>query len=72
LLDGATDSDDAYLAGTFHSSRTANQLALKWRDIKTIMMKDITGFRALNKGGKIMTKHEWMMSALDLLERHDK
>lgn len=25
-----------------------------------------------NRGEKIITKHEWMMAALDMLEKHEK
>jgi hypothetical protein len=43
-------------------------LALKWRQIKVLMTQDIKKIRIATKGHKIVTKHEWMMSALDLLE----
>ena len=34
------------------------------------MRKDIQKIRRTSK--KIVTKHEWMMSALDMLEKQDK
>jgi len=62
------------MAGTFcfHPERTPNELAHKWRQIKCIMRRDIQRIREKSKGEKIVTKHEWMMSALDILEKHDK
>jgi hypothetical protein len=36
------------------------------------MKRDIQRVRRLTSGEKIVTKHEWMMSALDMLEKHDK
>lgn len=36
------------------------------------MMKDLKKVRLVTKGEKIFTKHEWMMSALDILEKADK
>lgn len=36
------------------------------------MMKDLKRLRAQTNGEKIITKHEWMMSALDKLEKYDK
>ena len=36
------------------------------------MMKDLKKVTHLTKGEKIFTKHEWMMAALDMLEKQDK
>jgi hypothetical protein len=35
-------------------------------------MKDIKQIRKATRGEKIVTKHEWMMGSLELLEKHDK
>ena len=58
--------------GCFHPERTANELAIKWRQIKALMRRDIQKLRDATQGQKIVTKHEWMMGALELLEKHDK
>ena len=65
LQDG--EDEQAYFTGgfSFHPTRTANQLAAKWRQVKALMIADIRRLR----GDKIFTKHEWMMSALDILEK---
>jgi hypothetical protein len=52
-----------------HPSRTANQLALKWRQIKLIMINDLNRLRKENNGENIITKHEWMIAALEGLEK---
>ncbi|CDW90352.1 UNKNOWN [Stylonychia lemnae] len=52
-----------------HQTRTANQIALKWRQIKQIMRKDIKRVLQETKFDKIITKHEWMIAALELLEQ---
>jgi hypothetical protein len=72
LVDG--DDEPTYQAGgyAFHPSRTPNELALKWRQLKAVMRKDIMRVRAETKGERIITKHEWMMGVLDKLEKHDK
>lgn len=72
LVDG--DDEPTYQAGgyAFHPSRTANELALKWRQLKAVMRRDIMRVRAETKGERIITKHEWMMGVLDKLEKHDK
>lgn len=36
------------------------------------MRQDIQKIRKASKGEKIFTKHEWMMSALDMLEKKDR
>jgi hypothetical protein len=73
LLDGEGD-EQAYHAGTFcfHPDRTPNEVALKWRQVKCLMKRDIRRVRRQTGGGKVVTKHEWMMGALDMLEKHDK
>lgn len=72
-MDGEGD-EQSYNAGTFcfHPDRTPNELALKWRQVKALMRRDIRKIRRQTKGEKIFTKHEWMMAALDMLEKHDK
>ena len=73
LLDGEGD-EQAYHAGTFcfHPDRTPNEVALKWRQVKCLMKRDIRRVRRQTGGVKVVTKHEWMMGALDMLEKHDK
>jgi hypothetical protein len=72
LADG--EDEPTYQAGgyAFHPARTPNELALKWRQLKAVMRKDIMRVRAETKGDRIITKHEWMMGVLDKLEKHDK
>lgn len=72
LLDG--EDENGFQSGgfAFHPLRIANELALKWRQIKAIMMKDIKKIRIQTKGEKIITKHEWMVGALEILETLDR
>ena len=52
-----------------HQSRTPNQIALKWRQIKSIMSNDIKKALVQSNYERIITKHEWMIAALLLLEQ---
>ena len=51
-------------------SRTPNEIAIKWRQIKQLMMEDIKRVKRLTNGQKIVTKHEWMIAALESLEEN--
>jgi len=53
-------------------SRTPNQLALKWRQVKQLMRTDITRIKGITDGEKIITKHEWMVAAISALEKQSK
>lgn len=46
LLDG--EDEQTYIAGgySFHPSRTAYQLALKWNKVKALMQKDLKLMRS--------------------------
>ena len=72
LADG--EDEPTYQVGgyAFHPARSPNELALKWRQLKAVMRKDIVKIRAETRGERIITKHEWMMGVLDKLEKHDK
>ena len=52
-----------------HPSRTPNDLALKWRKVKQLMNTDIKRIIKESNFEKIITKHEWMVAALELLEK---
>lgn len=44
-------------------------MALKWRQIKSLMHRDIQSIKKQSNGHKIVTKAEWMCAALEELEK---
>lgn len=50
--------------------RSANEIALKWRDIKMQMQNDIR--EAAERSKKLASKHEWMIAALVELEKDEQ
>lgn len=49
--------------------RLPNEVALKWRQIKQLMKSDIKRALQATSYEKIITKHEWMIAAIETLEK---
>ena len=52
-----------------HSSRTPNQLALKWRQIKRVMLSDINKISKSQIPNKLISQYEWMSAAILTLDK---
>lgn len=53
----------------YNSIRSPNDAALKWKQIKNIMLNDLKRLKKQNNGQKFLTSHEWMIAAMSSLEK---
>lgn len=54
-----------------NQTKTPNQVALRWKQIKRVMKRDIKQVKKETNFSKIITKHEWIIQTLSTMAKQD-